>query len=71
MPIRPMEVGDAVEIHSAFEDTWSRGFEIAAVVEGGFAVRRLFDGCLLPVPTGMADVRPAQDGPWSHAPRMT
>lgn len=65
-----MKVGDAVEVHSSFENTWSQGFQIEAVVEGGFSVRRLSDGLLLPIPTGLADVRPLRDGPWSRAPRQ-
>src|SRR5437762_9888576 len=36
-----LKVGDRVEVHSTFEDTWSRGFEIVDVVDGGFTLRRV------------------------------
>lgn len=58
-------MGDPVELHSTFENTWVRGFEIVAVVDGGYSVRRVYDDTLLPSPTGAADVRPASDVPWS------
>lgn len=64
-----MNIGDAVEVHSRYEDTWSRGFEIAAVVKGGFAVRRVSDGFVLPAPTGPADLRLVREGPWSRPSR--
>ncbi len=41
--------GTAVEVRSRFEGTWARGFEIAEDVEGGYRIRRLSDGELLPV----------------------
>lgn len=59
-----MNVGDAVVVHSAFEDTWVSGFEIAAVVDGGFVLKRLSDGRRLPGITGPDDVRAAPDHPW-------
>ena len=52
-----MDVGDEVLVHSSFKDTWVSGFEIAAVVDGGFQLRRHSDGRLLPGPTSPADVR--------------
>ena len=54
-----MKVGDQVEVHSSFEDTWATGFEIADVVDGGFTLRRVSDGRILPSPTDPGDVRPA------------
>lgn len=54
-----MDVGDKVELHSRFGDTWSSGFEIAELVVGGYSVRRIYDGYVLPSPTGIGDVRPA------------
>ena len=54
-----VNIGDEVELHNQFDDTWSRGFEITAVIDGGYRVRRIHDGQLLPDPTGHADVRPA------------
>ena len=52
-----VHVGEAVLVHSSFEDTWVGGFEIAAVVDGGYQLRRQSDGELLPELTGPADVR--------------
>ena len=54
-------VGEVVEVHTKFNDSWVRGFEIAEVVDGGYRVRRLSDGSLLPNLTGEDDVRPASD----------
>jgi hypothetical protein len=55
-----LEVGDPIDLHVAYNDSWSRGFEIAAVVAGGYQIRRVTDSFLLPAPTGPADVRPSQ-----------
>jgi hypothetical protein len=54
---RGLRVGDPVEVHSAFANTWSRGFEIARIVEDGYQVRRTSDGRLLPAPTSEEDLR--------------
>jgi hypothetical protein len=59
---RVLQVGEPVEVHTKFNDSWVRGFEIAEVAEGGYRVRRLSDGSLLPNLTGEEDVRPASDG---------
>jgi hypothetical protein len=56
-----VEVGDAVEVHTRFNDTWVPGFEIAEVVEGGYRVRRLSDGSMLPNLTSEDDLRPASE----------
>ncbi len=52
-----MNVGDPVEVHSQFDDSWADGFEIAEEVPEGYRVRRLADGSLLPGFTSEADVR--------------
>ena len=57
-----MNVGDPVQLRNRFDDTWSSGFEITAVVAGGYRVRRIHDDQLLPDPTGQADVRAAPPG---------
>jgi hypothetical protein len=41
--------GAAVEVINRFERRWSRGFEIADAVVGGYRVRRRSDGSVLPV----------------------
>ena len=53
----PLGAGDPVEVHVAYNDAWSSGFEVAAVVEGGYQLRRQADHSLLPGPTGPDDVR--------------
>ena len=52
-----MAPGEPVQVWVQFTGTWSAGFEIAAVVDGGYQVRRRSDGFLLPAPTSEGDVR--------------
>ena len=54
-----MQVGEQVEVHTKFNNSWAPGFEIAEVASTGYRVRRRSDGVLLPDVTGEADVRPA------------
>jgi hypothetical protein len=56
-----LPVGEPVEVHTKYNDSWVRGFEIAEVLEGGYRVRRTSDGTLLPNLTGEEDLRPASD----------
>ena len=52
-------VGDSVELHTKFDDSWCVGFEIAEVRDGEYRVRRTRDGELLPNPTSEDDLRAA------------
>ncbi len=52
-----MEIGQRVEVHTHYDGTWSSGFEIAAVVDDGYLLRRRSDGCLLPVAMSESEVR--------------
>lgn len=52
-----LRVGDRVELRVRYTNGWSDGFEVAELVDGGYSVRRLSDGRLLPSPTGQDDVR--------------
>lgn len=52
-----MKPGTAVEVRSRFDTRWSRGFEIAEVVEGGYLVKRLSDGAVLPTPFTAEELR--------------
>ncbi len=60
--VRP---GTRVEVRSRFESKWSRGFEVADLVDPGTAasgeamykVRRRSDGSILPVTFAEADLR--------------
>lgn len=54
-----MEVGDEVEVFSAFEGTCESGFEVTELVAQGYRVRRMFDGLLLPGYTSESELRPA------------
>lgn len=58
-----MEVGQQVEVHTKFNDSWSPGFEIAEVVSGGYRVRRGSDGMVLPDFTSESDLRPVRTEP--------
>ena len=55
-----LAVGDRVEVHTKFSDTWAPGFEIAAIVPDGYRVRPLSDGELLPSYTSNQDLSPVR-----------
>ncbi|MDQ3384618.1 MAG: hypothetical protein M3503_01190 [Actinomycetota bacterium] len=55
-----MQVGEKVEVHTRFTDSWAQGFVIEDVVGDGYLLRRLSDGAVLPSVTGEGDLRPAQ-----------
>ncbi|HEX4538949.1 MAG TPA: hypothetical protein VH112_01800 [Acidimicrobiales bacterium] len=50
--------GRRVEVRNRFTGTWSRGFDIAEVLPGGYRIRRLSDGSVLPTLFLREDVRP-------------
>lgn len=56
-----MQVGEKVEVHSRFTDSWAQGFVIEDVVGEGYRLRRLSDGSLLPGITGASDLRPVTE----------
>jgi hypothetical protein len=47
-----------VEVRNRFTGGWSRGFELVETVDGGYRVRRLSDGSILPTLFLPEDVRP-------------
>jgi anti-sigma regulatory factor (Ser/Thr protein kinase) len=51
-------VGDAVEVYSAFNRSWARGFVVDEVLADGCRLRRASDDSLLPGPTSLEDLRP-------------
>ena len=55
----PLEVGNQVDVHTRFSDSWVGGFEIAEIIAEGYRVRRKFDGSLLPDYTSRSDLRPS------------
>jgi hypothetical protein len=57
--VMSMKIGDPVEVHTKFDQSWCAGFEIAAITDGGYRVRRTSDGELLPNITSHSDLRAA------------
>jgi len=61
--IKEMRPGTRVEVRSRFESKWSRGFEVADLVEDAgpgeamYKVRRRSDGSILPVNFPATDLR--------------
>lgn len=52
------QLGEQVDVHTTFTDSWAAGFEIAELTDEGYRVRRKSDGSLLPGYTSDNDVRP-------------
>ena len=66
-----MNVGQEVEVHTTFDNSWAPGFEIAEVIDrGSYRVRRKSDGTLLPSVTAEYDLRVAWLAP-EWAPGQT
>lgn len=57
----PIAPGAAIEVHTHFDGRWARGFEVIAVVDEGYRVRRLSDGVELPTVFTFDDIRPHRD----------
>lgn len=51
-------IGTWVEVRNLYLQTWSRGFQVAGVINDAYLIRRLSDGCILPRSFGAEDVRP-------------
>jgi hypothetical protein len=51
-------IGSRVEVRNLYLQTWSRGFQVAAIINDAFLIRRLSDGCILPRSFGPSDIRP-------------
>jgi len=52
-----LEAGMRVEVRRRFDQHWARGFEIVAVTESGYRLKRLSDGIELPTAFASEDVR--------------
>ena len=52
-----LEVGTRVEVRRRFDQSWSRGFEVAEVLEKSYRVKRISDSSVLPVEFSEDDVR--------------
>jgi hypothetical protein len=61
--VDPAEVGESlepgmrVEVRRRFDQHWARGFEVVAVTESGYRLRRMSDGVELPTEFPFEDVR--------------
>jgi hypothetical protein len=64
-----VNIGQEVEVHTTFDNSWSPGFEIAEVTDQGYRVRRTSDGTMLPGITGTSDLRPAWSPPGDRSSR--
>jgi hypothetical protein len=53
-----LATGTEVEVLTRYERRWATGFEIAAVDDAGFLLRRQSDGALLPAAFSAAELRP-------------
>lgn len=49
--------GTKVEVRTAFDRSWARGFEVVDATEHGYRLRRLSDGSELPATFPDDDVR--------------
>jgi hypothetical protein len=58
IPDTELPPGAPVDVRNRFVGSWSHGFEIAERVAGGYRVRRLSDGSVLPDVFSSDDVRP-------------
>jgi hypothetical protein len=52
-----LEPGVRVEVRTSFDRAWASGFEVDAVSDEGYRLRRLSDGSLLPVEVPCDEVR--------------
>jgi hypothetical protein len=64
----PLAPGTKVDVRNRFQGTWSRGFEIAEVTDGGYRLRRMSDGSVLGELFSRDDVRRerSRQGFWWH-----
>jgi len=62
----PLATGTRVDVRNRFEGSWSHGFEVADHKGGGYHIRRLSDGSVLPDVFDDDDVRPERrkQGMW-------
>ena len=50
--------GTEVEVLTRYERHWTTGFEIAAIDDDGFQLRRRSDGAVLPASFSAREIRP-------------
>jgi hypothetical protein len=54
-----LAAGSVVEVRRRFDGAWAGGFEVSKSDDGGYWLRRVSDGSVLPVEFAPDDVRPA------------
>jgi hypothetical protein len=50
--------GTEVEVQTRYDHRWTTGFEIAAIDDEGFQLRRHSDGAVLPTSFSAQEIRP-------------
>jgi hypothetical protein len=55
--------GTHVEVRNRFNEQWTGGFVIDAELDGGYRLRRAWNGAVLPVTFKEGDLRPAEMAP--------
>ena len=56
-PLTMLKPGTRVEVRRRFDQSWTRGFEIAEVLTNNYRLRRCSDGAVLPYDFQLDDVR--------------
>jgi hypothetical protein len=51
-----------VEVRTSFNDLWASGFEVAEQTPGGYRLRRVSDGTVLPREFSAEDLREVEQG---------
>jgi hypothetical protein len=66
LSLHALRPGTAVEVRSSFDRTWKRGFLVEKVDGGGYRLRRISDGSVLPTVFSFNVVReaPQHDNRW-------
>ena len=52
-----MKVGDHVEVHTSYNDSWVPGFKVVKIVDEGYHICHTSDGTPLPGFTSESDLR--------------
>jgi hypothetical protein len=53
-----LETGTRVDVRSRFVGAWTRGFVVEEAVAGGYTIRRISDGSVLPDVFSVEEIRP-------------
>jgi hypothetical protein len=55
-----LKIGLHVEVRDRYQGTWSRGFEISAIEDNGYRIKRISDGAILPGTFSTEEIRPSR-----------